>query len=91
MAGTLDLVQRGLTGLQPHGDCLGLDPVPLPQLSRFRLALRYRSHWGVDLALHGGRLSVGVPDSGQEPMPVAVGGRTYQVAPGTEVTVELPG
>ncbi|MFI0941705.1 glycoside hydrolase family 65 protein [Streptomyces sp. NPDC021020] len=90
MAGTLDLVQRGLTGLQPRGDCLRLDPVPLPQLSRFSLSLRYREHWGVDLALHGGRLRVGVPDSGQDPIAVAVDGRSYEVAPGREVTVELP-
>ncbi|NUS09951.1 MAG: glycoside hydrolase family 65 protein [Streptomyces sp.] len=90
MAGTLDLVQRGLTGLQPLADCLRLDPVPLPQLSRFCLSLRYRAHWGVDLALHGGRMRVGVPDSGQDPIAVAVGGRTYEVAPGGRVTVDLP-
>jgi trehalose/maltose hydrolase-like predicted phosphorylase len=63
MAGTLDLVQRGLTGLRPESDCLRLDPVPLPQLSRFRLTLRYRAHWGVGLALHAGHLHIGVPES----------------------------
>lgn len=30
MAGTLDLVQRGLTGLETREEALWLDPVPLP-------------------------------------------------------------
>jgi trehalose/maltose hydrolase-like predicted phosphorylase len=90
MAGTLDLVQRGLTGLRPESGCLRLDPVPLPQLSRFRLTLRYRAHWGVGLALHAGHLHIGVPESDQDPVAVSVGPRTYRVAPGTELTVPLP-
>ncbi|MFF7198924.1 glycoside hydrolase family 65 protein [Streptomyces sp. NPDC008079] len=91
MAGTLDLVQRGLTGLEPLGDALRLDPVPLPQLSRFRLSLRYRGHWGVGLTLRSGRLHISVPLSGQEPVRFVVGDRTVTVAPGEEVVTELPG
>jgi trehalose/maltose hydrolase-like predicted phosphorylase len=46
MAGTLDLVQRGLTGLETREDALWLDPVPLPALSEYGFSLRYRGHWG---------------------------------------------
>ncbi|ARX88657.1 putative glycosyl hydrolase [Streptomyces alboflavus] len=42
MAGTLDLVQRGLTGLETRGGALRLDPVPLPELSEYGFAIRYR-------------------------------------------------
>lgn len=45
-AGTLDLVQRGLTGLETREDALWLDPVPLPTLSEYGFSLRYRGHWG---------------------------------------------
>ncbi|CAG7646506.1 glycoside hydrolase family 65 protein [Actinacidiphila bryophytorum] len=90
MGGTLDLVQRGLTGLQPRADALRLDPVPLPELSRFHLSLRYRTHWGVGLTLQSGRLRIRVPPSDQDPIPVSLDGRTYAIAPGSELTVDLP-
>ncbi|ALO92369.1 Trehalose 6-phosphate phosphorylase [Streptomyces hygroscopicus subsp. limoneus] len=45
MAGTLDLVQRGLTGPETREDALWLDPAPLPALSEYGLSLRYRGHW----------------------------------------------
>lgn len=51
MAGTLDLVQRGLTGLETGSGALRLDPVPLPELSEYSVALRYRGHWGVRLRM----------------------------------------
>ncbi|MBM9503241.1 glycoside hydrolase family 65 protein [Actinacidiphila acididurans] len=89
MAGTLDLVQRGLTGLQPREDALLLDPVPLPGLSDFRLSVRYGAHWGVGLTLFCGRLRVGVPESDQPPLRVVLDGRTRTVAPGTDLSMRL--
>ncbi|WP_431782266.1 glycoside hydrolase family 65 protein [Streptomyces chumphonensis] len=90
MAGTLDLVQRGLTGLEPEGDTLRLDPVALPELSHFTVALRHRGHWGVRLRLDGGRLHVDVPHSAQAPLRLALGDRAVSVAPGTRFTLDLP-
>lgn len=46
MAGTLDLVQRGLTGLDTRDGVLRLDPVPLPELSEYDFVLRFHGHWG---------------------------------------------
>ncbi len=89
MGGTLDLVQRGLTGLEPRGDTLRLDPVPLPELSRFHLSLRYRGHWDLGLTLHSGRLLVKVPDSDRSPVRIEVGGQVCTIAPGQEATVDL--
>lgn len=89
MAGTLDLVQRGLTGLQPCADALRLDPVQLPELSGFRLSLRYRGHWNLGLALRADRLRVSVPGSDRSPVRIEVGGRACTVAPGGTATVDL--
>jgi trehalose/maltose hydrolase-like predicted phosphorylase len=90
MAGTLDLVQRGLTGLSPGADALRLDPVPQRQISSFRLTVRYRAHWGIGLALRGDDLYVGVPDSDQSPMRVELAGRRHVVAPGSTLVLPVP-
>ncbi|BBA95612.1 putative glycosyl hydrolase [Actinacidiphila reveromycinica] len=90
MGGTLDLVQRCLTGLEPRLGALCLDPVPLPELSRFRLSLHYRGHWGVGVTLRSGRLHVSVPDSDRGPVRIVVGGQARTVAPGTAFTTALP-
>ncbi|GHE73271.1 family 65 glycosyl hydrolase [Streptomyces longispororuber] len=89
MAGTLDLVQRGLTGLETRGGTLRLDPVPLPELSEYGFAVRYRGHWGVRLRLGAGRLSVTVPDSDQDPIDIALADRTVPVEPGESCTLVL--
>nr|WSX74856.1 glycoside hydrolase family 65 protein [Streptomyces sp. NBC_00899] len=90
MGGTLDLVQRGLTGLDPGPDALRLDPVPLPGLSRFHLSLRYRGHWGVGLTVRHGQLHVSAPESAQAPLRIALGDRLETVPPGSSVTLDLP-
>ncbi|MBL3668881.1 glycoside hydrolase family 65 protein [Streptomyces sp. M2CJ-2] len=90
MAGTLDLVQRGLTGLETREDALWLDPVPLPALSEYGFSLRYRGHWGVEVRLRSGRLRIGVPDSEQSPIRVVLADRAVTVAPGETCRLVLP-
>jgi trehalose/maltose hydrolase-like predicted phosphorylase len=90
MAGTLDLVQRGLTGLETRGGALRLDPVPLPELSRYGLSLRYQGHWGIRLELTAGHVRVTVPRSDREPIDVALADRTVSVAPGESCLLTLP-
>ncbi|MFB7273461.1 glycoside hydrolase family 65 protein [Streptomyces sp. NPDC056244] len=91
MAGTLDFVQRGLTGLETRENALWLDPAPLPQLSKFRVGIRYRNHWDVDLRIRAERLRVGVPAPDGEPVRVVLGGRVSTIAPGTARWLDLPG
>ncbi|AWL39362.1 MULTISPECIES: glycoside hydrolase family 65 protein [unclassified Streptomyces] len=90
MAGTLDLVQRGLTGLEIRDDALWLSPALVPQLSKFRVRLRFRRHWDVDLRLRTERLRIAVPDSGRPAVRVRLDGQTYVVEPGTSRWLELP-
>ncbi|SOD90554.1 glycoside hydrolase family 65 protein [Streptomyces sp. Ag109_G2-15] len=90
MAGTLDLVQRGLTGLETREDALWLDPVPLPALSEYGFSLRYRGHWGVGVRRRSGLLEIGVPDSEETPIRVVLADRAVTIAPGETCTLVLP-
>jgi trehalose/maltose hydrolase-like predicted phosphorylase len=91
MAGTLDLVQRGLTGLEARDGVLRLDPVPLPELSEYDFTLRYRGHWGVRLRMTPGSLRIAVPGSGSEPIGVELaGGAPVPVEPGEVCELRLP-
>ncbi|GGN48641.1 hypothetical protein GCM10011579_001490 [Streptomyces albiflavescens] len=90
MAGTLDLVQRGLTGLETRAGALRLDPVPLPELSEYGFTIRYRGHWGVQLRLSADQLRVTVPTSDGDPIGITLVGRTVSVAPGESCALILP-
>ncbi|MGW0771117.1 glycoside hydrolase family 65 protein [Streptomyces sp. NPDC002676] len=90
MAGTLDLVQRGLTGLEPREDALWLDPVPLPALSEYGFSLRYRGHWGIGVRRRSGQLEMRVPASEETPIRVVLADRAVTIAPGETCTLVLP-
>jgi trehalose/maltose hydrolase-like predicted phosphorylase len=90
MAGTLDLVQRGLTGLEARDGALWLDPVPLPELSSYCFTLRYQGNWGVRLRLERRHLEIAVPASDPSPIDVRTPDRTVGVQPGETCRVLLP-
>ncbi|MGP3984896.1 glycoside hydrolase family 65 protein [Streptomyces sp. KR80] len=90
MAGTCDLVQRGLTGLETREEALWLDPVPLPGLSEYGFSVRYRGHWGIDLLLRPGQVHIGVPPSPEPPIRVVLAGRSLHIAPGEHLRLLLP-
>lgn len=90
MAGTLDLVQRGLTGLETREGALRLDPVPLPELSSYGFSLRYQGHWGVRLRLERGGLEVAVPPSDRSPIDIRLPDRSVSVQPGETCHLLLP-
>ncbi|MCX5250434.1 glycoside hydrolase family 65 protein [Streptomyces sp. NBC_00201] len=91
MAGTLDLVQRGLTGLETRGGALWLDPVPLPELSSYGFTLRYQGHWGVQLRLERGLLEIAVPSSDGSPIDVRLPDRAVCLQPGETGRLMLGG
>ncbi|MGW4563562.1 glycoside hydrolase family 65 protein [Streptomyces sp. NPDC004561] len=90
MAGTLDLVQRGLTGLETREGALWLDPVPLPELSSYGFSIRYQGNWGVGLRLRFGLLEVAVPDSDGSPIDIRLPDRVVLVRPGETARLVLP-
>ncbi|MGW6897514.1 glycosyl hydrolase family 65 protein [Streptomyces sp. NPDC054919] len=90
MAGTLDLVQRGMTGLETRDDALWLSPAPLPQLSKFGVRIRFRGHGDVDLGIRAQRLRLAVPHSHHPAVRLVLGGHTHLIAPGTVRWLDLP-
>ncbi|WP_328766606.1 glycoside hydrolase family 65 protein [Streptomyces sp. NBC_00286] len=90
MAGTLDFVQRGLTGLETRGGALWLDPVPLPELSHYGFALRYQGNWGVRLRLEPELLQIEVPSSDASPIEIRLPDRTVCLQPGETGRLVLP-
>ncbi|EGX55298.1 hypothetical protein SZN_33606 [Streptomyces zinciresistens K42] len=90
MAGTLDLVQRGLPGLETRGGALRLDPVPMPELSSYGFSLRYHGNWGVRLRLERGLLEITVPASGAAPIDVRLPDREVCLRPGESARLVLP-
>ncbi|MBD0421984.1 glycoside hydrolase family 65 protein [Streptomyces sp. TRM S81-3] len=90
MAGTLDLVQRGLTGLETRAGALWLDPVPLPELSSYGFSVRYQGHWGVRLRLEHGRMEIAVPLSDRPPLDVRLPDRAVRLRPGDTCRLVLP-
>jgi trehalose/maltose hydrolase-like predicted phosphorylase len=72
MAGTLDLVQRVLMGIEVMGDVLRLNP-QLPQgVKRFEMRMRYRDH-SLDLQLTSNLLIVRDRDHGAAPITLQIG------------------
>ncbi|MFE7288538.1 glycoside hydrolase family 65 protein [Streptomyces noursei] len=89
MAGTLDFVQRGMTGLETRDRALWLDPAPLPQLSKFGVRFRYRRHRDIDLRIHPDRVRLTVPDSEHAAVRARLRGRPFTVAPGTSRRIDF--
>ncbi|MFJ1730534.1 glycoside hydrolase family 65 protein [Streptomyces sp. NPDC088254] len=90
MAGTLDLVQRGLSGLETREDALWLDPVPLPTVSEYGFTVHYRGHWGVGIRRRSGQLEISVPDSEESPIRVVLADRAVTIAPGETCSLIVP-
>ncbi|MGX4695322.1 glycoside hydrolase family 65 protein [Streptomyces sp. JNUCC 63] len=90
MAGTLDLVQRGLTGLETREDALWLDPVPLPAVSEYGFTVHYRGHWGVGVRRRSEQLEISVPDSEESPIRVMLADRAVTITPGETCSLVIP-
>ncbi|RBM19055.1 glycoside hydrolase family 65 protein [Streptomyces sp. PT12] len=89
MAGTLDLVQRGLAGIQTRQGALWLDPAPVPELSEFGFSVRHRGT-AVHVRMKPGQLWIGVPAWEQSPARVVLAGGTVDIAPGDDRLLPLP-
>ncbi|HUE44743.1 MAG TPA: glycosyl hydrolase family 65 protein [Aestuariivirgaceae bacterium] len=87
MAGTVDLVQRGQTGLQIRHDLLHLDPCLPDELQGLRLRIRYRGHW-LELDVNAERMRVHTPDGWTGPTKLVVRDTVHAFRPGT--VLELP-
>ncbi|MET9346348.1 glycoside hydrolase family 65 protein [Streptomyces termitum] len=85
MAGTIDLVERGITGLEAGPEGLRVAPVALRALPRFAFTVSCGGHRDVRLRMLPTRLGVRVPAGPGAPLPLVLpGGRKCAVLPGEE-------
>jgi alpha,alpha-trehalase len=81
MAGTVDLMQRGYTGMEARGDVLWFNPSLPDETKCLCYRLRYRRHW-VDVEITGDRLKVSACVGTPEPIKVGLKEKVYELKPG---------
>jgi alpha,alpha-trehalase len=86
MAGTVDLVQRGQTGLEIRADLLRLDPQLPTELEGLAMRIRYRGHW-LEIAIGLEQMQVTAPSGWAGPEQILVGETIMPLRAGE--TIEL--
>jgi alpha,alpha-trehalase len=79
MAGTVDVLQRGYTGIELRGDVLWLNPRLPKALRRLVLFVRYRGQ-SLTIELTGDAVQVNAMHCSAPAIRVAINGETYDVA-----------
>ncbi len=88
MAGTVDLVQRGYTGLEIREDALWLNPRLPDQIRQLSFPMTYRGH-RVILDVDHHRVRVSLAACAALPIVIVIGGTRRQVRAGQTVQVAL--
>ncbi|MDY6814045.1 MAG: glycosyl hydrolase family 65 protein [Pseudomonadota bacterium] len=81
MAGTVDLFQRGYTGVVAAEDCLQLDPALPEDIQGIELLIRYRGHW-LTLTVRAEQLRVAAAPTRAAPITLLLRGERVQLASG---------
>jgi len=89
MAGTVDLLVRGFTGLETRGEVLGLDPCLPDALTGLTFRLRYRQQPDVELSVTHSSLRIGGSGDGATVLPVRVRDDDFSVDPRGTLVVPL--
>jgi trehalose/maltose hydrolase-like predicted phosphorylase len=89
MAGTVDLLQRGFTGLETRADELWIDPCLPEELTELRFRLRYRGSYGVYLTVRHDHLVVSGQPTPPARLPLRVKGRPVRIDPGGSREIRL--
>jgi alpha,alpha-trehalase len=88
MAGTVDIVLRGLTGMRPRGEVLRFDPALPPQVKQLTFSVHYRGH-RIDVELAEDHLRLSARPGEPKPIKVLVRDQTVELAPGQQREVPL--
>jgi len=81
MAGCVDMLQRGYTGLEAQGDVLRLNPSFPREIRQVHFHLRYRGHW-LDLDIASDRLKITALSSRAKPIQVRVKDKDFELKEG---------
>jgi alpha,alpha-trehalase len=88
MAGTLDLIQRGFTGIVTRSDVLWLNPCLPDDLKRLAMTIQYRGHI-LDLRLTHRQIEIHAHRSNATPLAIGVSGVTCEVEAGDTQTFDV--
>jgi alpha,alpha-trehalase len=88
MAGTVDLVQRGYTGIELRGDVLWLNPHLPDDLARLGIRVRYRRRW-LEVEITSDQLKVSTSKDTREPIQIGFAERVYVLDPGGSLELAL--
>lgn len=90
MAGCVDMLARGYTGLETRGDILRFNPSFPDEIKEVNFHLRYRGHW-LDLDIGNDNLKIKALSGGAEPMKVQVKDEVFELRQGETKEVDLTG
>jgi alpha,alpha-trehalase len=88
MASTVDLVQRGYTGIETRGDVLRFNPCLPRELRRLKFHLRYRGQ-SLEVEITSSRLSVSCRQCGLEPVKISYREEEATIEGGQTLTWDL--
>jgi alpha,alpha-trehalase len=88
MAGTVDLIQRGYTGIEARGGVLRLDPLLPAELASLAFEIHYRGH-RLAIELDDGRLRVTSRPSDRPPIEIGLAGEVIELHPGATEELAL--
>ena len=89
MASTVDLLQRGFTGLETRANLLGFEPYLPDALTGMSFRLRYRRHLEVQARITHDSLTLGGSTQHYPALPVRVYGERYRLDPSGSLEVPL--
>jgi alpha,alpha-trehalase len=89
MAGTIDLLQRGYTGIVTRGDVLWFNPCLPEELESLELQIRYRGY-SLNVSITKTRLRVEALQAREFPIRIGYKGETAEIAGRDTVEFELP-
>jgi alpha,alpha-trehalase len=87
MAGTVDLITRGYTGIEPRDDVLWFNPCLPEEMAKLHVHIRYRGH-ALEVEVTPDSLKVDTLKSTAAPIRVGFKNKTYDLKAGS--TVKLP-
>lgn len=88
MAGTVDLVQRGYTGLEMREGALWFNPSLPGDLMRLAVRLRYRQHW-LRVEATCEQLTISIENDAPGALAIGFREHVYQLAPGETRVFDL--
>jgi alpha,alpha-trehalase len=90
MVGSVDILTRGYTGLEPRDGVLRFNPCLPDELTRLHMHIRYRGH-ALDVELDRRCVTVRSLPSHAPPIEVALGDRVFELESGRSLEIPLPG